>query len=45
MDGIFAPVLQITPELHDLCEESCVVLPLNLGSVETLAAAMKLSPP
>jgi hypothetical protein len=45
MDGIFAPVLQITQELHELCEDSFVVLPLDLGSFETLAAAMKPSPP
>jgi hypothetical protein len=24
MDGILAPVLQITPELHELCEEYSV---------------------
>jgi hypothetical protein len=39
MDGILAPVLQITPELHELCEEYSVVLPLEVGSFEALAVA------
>jgi hypothetical protein len=39
MDGVLAPVLKITPELHELCEEFFVELPLELGSFETLAVA------
>jgi hypothetical protein len=34
MDGILAPILQNTPEVHELCGESSVVLPLELGSFE-----------
>jgi hypothetical protein len=44
IDGIFAPVMQITPELHELCEEYSVELPLELGSVEALAVASVPSP-
>jgi hypothetical protein len=39
MDGIIAPVLQITPELHELCGESSVVLLLEPSSCGDLAAA------
>jgi hypothetical protein len=39
-------VLKITPELHELCEEFSVELPLELGSFdETLAVAPAPSPP
>jgi hypothetical protein len=44
IDGIFAPVMQITQELHELCEEYFVKLPLELGSVEALAVASVPSP-
>jgi hypothetical protein len=44
IDEIFAPVMQITPELHELCEEYSVELPLELGSVEALAVASVPSP-
>jgi hypothetical protein len=49
MDGILTPVLQITPELHELCVESSVVLPLELGSFGKelcglLASLMAMSP-
>jgi hypothetical protein len=39
------PVLQIMPELQELREESSMVLSMELGSVESLAVAMTLSPP
>ena len=38
-DGISAQVLQITPELQESCEDSSVVLSVELGSVEALAVA------
>jgi hypothetical protein len=44
MVGILDPVLQITPELHDLCEEDSVELPLKLGSFEASAVAPMPSP-
>jgi hypothetical protein len=44
MDGILAPVLQITP-LHELCEEYSVVLALEVGSFEALAVAPAPLPP
>jgi hypothetical protein len=48
MDEILAPVLQITPELGELCGESSLipsmVLPLELGSSEALAVATTPSP-
>jgi hypothetical protein len=44
MVGILDPVLQITPELHDLCEEDFVELPLKLGSFEASAVAPMPSP-
>jgi hypothetical protein len=40
-----APVLQITPELNGLGEDSSVVLPLELGSFEALTVATVPSPP
>jgi hypothetical protein len=45
MDGIVALVLQIIPELHELCEEYSVVLPLEVGSFEALAVAPAPLPP
>jgi hypothetical protein len=45
MVGTLAPVLQITPELHDLCEEDSVELPLELGSFEASTVAPAPSPP
>jgi hypothetical protein len=45
MVGILAPVLQITPELHDLCEKDSVELPLELGSLEASAVDPTPSPP
>jgi hypothetical protein len=44
INGIMAPMLQITQELHELCVESSVMLPLDVGSLETLALATTLSP-
>jgi hypothetical protein len=44
IDGISAPVLQITPELHELCGESSVVLPLELVSFEALVPSPPLLP-
>jgi hypothetical protein len=38
-------VLQITPELSELCRESSVVLALELASFEALAVATTPSPP
>jgi hypothetical protein len=40
-----APVLQITPELHELRGDSLVVLPLALCPSETLEVATTPSPP
>jgi hypothetical protein len=31
IDEMLALVLQITPELHEMCEKSCVVLLLELS--------------
>jgi hypothetical protein len=45
MDGILAPVLQITPELSELCEDYFVELLLELGSSEILVVASAPSPP
>jgi hypothetical protein len=45
MDGILAPVMQITPELSELCEDFSVELPLELGSYEILAVASAPSSP
>jgi hypothetical protein len=45
MVGILAPVLQITPECHELFEEDSVELPLELGSFEASAVAPTPSPP
>jgi hypothetical protein len=52
IDGILAPVLQITPELGELCGESPLIpsmaLPLELGSLgssEALAVATAPSQP
>jgi hypothetical protein len=42
---IATPVLQIMPELQELCGESSVVLPMELGSLEALTVAMSPSPP
>jgi hypothetical protein len=36
--------MQITPELHELCEENSVEFPLELGSVEALVVASVPSP-
>jgi hypothetical protein len=43
--GILAPVLQITPHFHVLCEEDSVELPLELGYFEASAVAPTPSPP
>jgi hypothetical protein len=40
-----APVLQVMPELQELCGESSVVIPIELGSLEASAMAMMPSPP
>jgi hypothetical protein len=40
MDGILAPVRQITPILYKLCEESSMVLPFEQGSFEALAPSL-----
>jgi hypothetical protein len=45
MDGILAPVLQITPELHELSEESFVVLPLEQGSLRPCHPLHRCWPP
>jgi hypothetical protein len=45
IDKILAPVLQITPELLEMCEESCVVLPVEQGSIEALAMSTAPLPP
>jgi hypothetical protein len=44
INGIMAPVLQITPELHELRVESSVMLPIEVGSFEALAVATATSP-
>jgi hypothetical protein len=44
MDEISNPMLHITPEFHELCEESSEVLPLELGSFEALATLPSQSP-
>jgi hypothetical protein len=44
INGIMAPVLQITPELHELCVESSVMLPMDVGSLEDLAVSTTRSP-
>jgi hypothetical protein len=45
MAGILAPVLQFTPELHELCEQDFVELPLERGLFEALMVAPTPSPP
>uniref|UniRef100_A0ACD5YZB1 Uncharacterized protein n=1 Tax=Avena sativa TaxID=4498 RepID=A0ACD5YZB1_AVESA len=45
LSGLMAPVLQITPKPHDLCGESNVVLPVELGSSEALEVTTTPSPP
>jgi hypothetical protein len=45
MDGILAPIVQITPELNELCGESPVLLPLEEGSDGALAMAVVPSQP
>jgi hypothetical protein len=42
---VFAPVLQIMPELQELCGESSVVPSLELGSLESLVVTSAPSPP
>jgi hypothetical protein len=42
---VVAPVLQIMPELQELCGESSVVPPLELGSLESLVVTSAPSPP
>jgi hypothetical protein len=42
---VVAPVLQIMPKLQELCGESSVVMPIELGSSEVLEVAMTPSPP
>jgi hypothetical protein len=37
MDGIWALVMRIAPERHELCAESLLALSLDLGSIEALA--------
>jgi hypothetical protein len=44
MDAILDPVLHITPEFHELCEESSKVLPLEVGSCEALVTSLPQSP-
>jgi hypothetical protein len=39
-----APVLQITPELHELRVDSSVMLPMEVGSFEAFAVATVTSP-
>jgi hypothetical protein len=41
---VIAPVLQVLPKLQELCGESSVVLPIELGSLEASAVAMMPSP-
>jgi hypothetical protein len=45
MVGILALVLQITPEVHDLCEEDSVELRLERGLFEASAVTTTPSPP
>jgi hypothetical protein len=45
MDGILAPMLQITPDPNEFREESFVVLLLEPGSFEVLAMATTLELP
>jgi hypothetical protein len=45
IDETLAPVLQITPERHELLGDSPAVLPLALCSFETLEVAMTPPPP
>jgi hypothetical protein len=42
---VVAPILQVMPELQELCGESSMVLPMELGSLEACAVAMTPSPP
>ncbi|XBI40363.1 hypothetical protein VPH35_124960 [Triticum aestivum] len=42
---IVAPILQIMPELQELCGESSIVLPMELSALESLAVAMTPSLP
>jgi hypothetical protein len=42
---VVAPVLQVMPELQELCGELSVVLPMELGSLEASAVSMTPSPP
>ena len=42
---VVAPVMQIMPELQELCGESSMVLPMELGSLESLVVAMTPSLP
>ena len=42
---VVAPVLQIMPELQELCEESPMVLPMKLSALESLVVAMPPSLP
>jgi hypothetical protein len=44
MVGILAPVLQIIPEVHDLCEEDSVELRLERGLFEASAVTTTTSP-
>jgi hypothetical protein len=44
MDAILDPVLHITPEFYELCEESSKVLPLEVGSSEALVTSLPQSP-
>jgi hypothetical protein len=42
---VASPVLQIMPELQELCGDSLVVPPLEMGSLEALAVTTTPSPP
>lgn len=42
---VVAPVVQTFPELQDHCGESCMVLPIERGSLESLTEDMAPSPP
>ena len=42
---VVAPVLQIMPELQELCGESSMVLPMELSALESLVVAMSPSLP
>jgi hypothetical protein len=44
MDAILDPVLHITPEFHELCEESSKVLLFEVGSSEALVTSLPQSP-